>query len=92
MTNDNVLEIFLFHIYDFLTSSPVEFFVDGLGSLHVGSCDDIIINHASKIKAMLPWGQSETDQAYSKFRYPPASNTQNILFYFKNHFKCKTSN
>ncbi|XP_072553234.1 beta-1,4 N-acetylgalactosaminyltransferase 1a isoform X5 [Salminus brasiliensis] len=70
----------------------LEFFVDGLGSLHVGSCDDVIVNHASKIKGMLPWGQSETDKAYSKFRYPAASNIQNALFYFKNHLKCITSN
>ncbi|XP_026099590.1 uncharacterized protein LOC113070500 [Carassius auratus] len=45
------------------------FLIDGLSSLHVDSCDDIIISHVSKIKAMLPWGQSETDKAYSKFRY-----------------------
>ncbi|KAI4896538.1 hypothetical protein NFI96_034133 [Prochilodus magdalenae] len=70
----------------------IEFFIDGLGSLHVGSCDDVIVSHASKIKGMLPWGQSKTDQTYSKFRYPAPSNLQNALFYFKNHFKCKTSN
>lgn len=69
----------------------LEFFIDGLGSLHVGSCDNIIVNHASKIKGMLPWGQSEIDKAYSKFRYPAHANTQNALFYFKNHFKCLTS-
>ncbi|KAJ8369913.1 hypothetical protein SKAU_G00099410 [Synaphobranchus kaupii] len=46
----------------------LEFFIDGLGSLHVGSCDDVIVSHASKIK--LPWGQSESDKAYAKFRYP----------------------
>ncbi|XP_066527241.1 beta-1,4 N-acetylgalactosaminyltransferase 1a isoform X2 [Hoplias malabaricus] len=70
----------------------LEFFVDGLGTMHVGSCDDVIVSHASKIKGMLPFGQSKTDQAYSKFRYPAPSNLQNSLFYFKNHFKCKTSN
>ncbi|XP_047663089.1 beta-1,4 N-acetylgalactosaminyltransferase 1a isoform X1 [Tachysurus fulvidraco] len=69
----------------------LEFFVDGLGVLHVGSCNDVVINHASKIKAMLPWGQTETDKAYSKFRYTNSSD-QNALFYFKNHFKCLTSN
>ncbi|KAG9269748.1 beta-1,4 N-acetylgalactosaminyltransferase 1-like [Astyanax mexicanus] len=70
----------------------LEFFVDGLGSLHIGSCDDIIVSHASKIKGMLPWGQSKTDKEYSKFRYPAQSSTQNAMFYFKNHFKCMTSN
>ncbi|XP_043081479.1 beta-1,4 N-acetylgalactosaminyltransferase 1a isoform X2 [Puntigrus tetrazona] len=70
------------------------FFIDGLGSLHVGSCDDIIISHASKIKAMFPWGQSENDKAYSKFRYTSADDTsmsEYDLYYLKNHFKCVTS-
>ncbi|TSW75977.1 Beta-1,4 N-acetylgalactosaminyltransferase 1 [Bagarius yarrelli] len=72
----------------------LEFFIDGLGSLHVGSCDDVIVNHATKIK--LPWGQSESDKAYAKFRYPPASSdatrTKNGLLYFKNRFQCLTHN
>ncbi len=71
-----------------------EFFIDGLGSLHVGSCDDVIVNHATKIK--LPWGQSESDKTYAKFRYPPASSdaahTKNGLLYFKNRFQCLTHN
>ncbi|MCI4387243.1 hypothetical protein PGIGA_G00071900 [Pangasianodon gigas] len=70
----------------------LEFFVDGLGVLHIGSCDDVIVNHASKIKGMLPWGQSETDKSYSKLRYINYSNNLNGLYYFKNHFKCLTSN
>lgn len=72
----------------------LEFFIDGLGSLHVGSCDDVIVNHATKIK--LPWGQSESDKKYAKFRYPPASSdathTKNGLLYFKNRFQCLTHN
>ncbi|XP_051736401.1 beta-1,4 N-acetylgalactosaminyltransferase 1a isoform X2 [Ctenopharyngodon idella] len=71
------------------------FFTDGLGTLHVGSCDDIIISHASKIKGMLPWGQNEIDKAYSKFRYEPTEETsmsEYDLYYLKNHFKCVTSN
>uniref|UniRef100_A0A671RIV3 Beta-1,4 N-acetylgalactosaminyltransferase n=1 Tax=Sinocyclocheilus anshuiensis TaxID=1608454 RepID=A0A671RIV3_9TELE len=72
----------------------LEFFIDGLGSLHVGSCDDVIVNHATKIK--LPWGQSESDKTYAKFRYPPASSdathTKNGLLYFKNRFQCLTHN
>ncbi|KAA0707181.1 Beta-1,4 N-acetylgalactosaminyltransferase 1 [Triplophysa tibetana] len=70
------------------------FFIDGLGTLHVGSCDDVIINHASKIKGMLPWGQSETDKAYSAFRYPSEKEekvNEYDLYYLKNHFKCITS-
>ncbi|XP_077075295.1 beta-1,4 N-acetylgalactosaminyltransferase 1a isoform X2 [Siphateles boraxobius] len=70
------------------------FYIDGLGSLHVGSCDDVVISHASKIKAMLPWGQSEVEKAYSKFRYHSTEeNAMNeyVLYYLKNHFKCVTS-
>ncbi|XP_076132243.1 beta-1,4 N-acetylgalactosaminyltransferase 1a isoform X1 [Alosa pseudoharengus] len=72
----------------------LEFFIDGLGILHVASCDDVIVNHASKIK--LPWGQSESDKAYYKFRYPSSSSdtvqTRSELFYFKNRFQCLTHN
>ncbi|CAN9516126.1 unnamed protein product [Ophioblennius macclurei] len=70
----------------------LEFFVDALGVLHIGSCSDIIVNHASKIK--LPWTKSASQKAYEKFRY--SSPSQNIsttdeIFYFKNRFKCMTS-
>uniref|UniRef100_A0A3P9K6E6 Beta-1,4 N-acetylgalactosaminyltransferase n=1 Tax=Oryzias latipes TaxID=8090 RepID=A0A3P9K6E6_ORYLA len=73
----------------------LEFFIDGLGSLHVGSCDDVIVNHATKIK--LPWAsQSESEKTYAKFRYPPASSdatrTKNGLLFFKNRFQCLTHN
>ncbi|KAM3878135.1 LOW QUALITY PROTEIN: beta-1,4 N-acetylgalactosaminyltransferase 1 [Diretmus argenteus] len=73
----------------------LEFFIDGLGSLHVGSCDDVIVNHATKIK--LPWvSQSESDKTYAKFRYPSASSdathTKNGLLFFKNRFQCLTHN
>uniref|UniRef100_A0AAQ6APZ7 Beta-1,4 N-acetylgalactosaminyltransferase n=1 Tax=Amphiprion ocellaris TaxID=80972 RepID=A0AAQ6APZ7_AMPOC len=73
----------------------LEFFIDGLGSLHVGSCDDVIVNHATKIR--LPWvSQSESDKTYAKFRYPPASSdathTKNGLLFFKNRFQCLTRN
>uniref|UniRef100_A0A665VVM4 Beta-1,4 N-acetylgalactosaminyltransferase n=1 Tax=Echeneis naucrates TaxID=173247 RepID=A0A665VVM4_ECHNA len=73
----------------------LEFFIDGLGSLHVGSCDDVIINHATKIR--LPWvSQSESDKTYAKFRYPSASSdaahTKNGLLFFKNRFQCLTHN
>jgi len=43
---------------------------------------------------MLPWGQSEIDKAYSKFRYPSTEETsmnEYDLYYLKNHFKCVTS-
>ncbi|KAM9321682.1 beta-1,4 N-acetylgalactosaminyltransferase 1 [Gastrophryne carolinensis] len=71
----------------------LEFFVEGLRELHVGSCDDVIVDHASKIH--LPWSRSPTDEKYSKFRYPNYSITKNIqheLYYFKNRMKCMTGN
>lgn len=69
-----------------------EFFIDGLGSLHIGSCSDVIISHASKIK--IPWSKTESQKAYEKFRYSLSSaetNISNEIFYFKNRFKCMTS-
>lgn len=70
----------------------LEFFIDGLGSLHIGSCSDVIVNHASKIK--LPWGKTESEKAYEKFRYSSNTNETNLhneIFYFNNRFKCMTS-
>ncbi|KAM7411929.1 hypothetical protein PAMA_021756 [Pampus argenteus] len=71
----------------------LEFFIGALGSLHIGSCDDVIVNHASKIK--LPWTKTDSQKAYEKFRYSSANAETNIhdeVFYFKNRFKCMTSN
>ncbi|KAM6468793.1 beta-1,4 N-acetylgalactosaminyltransferase 1 isoform 2-T2 [Liasis olivaceus] len=71
----------------------LEFFIDGLGILHVGSCSNVVVDHASKIK--LPWLKSEGEKQYAKFRYPNSSDsvyTKQSLFYFKNHFKCMTGN
>ncbi|XP_038637308.1 beta-1,4 N-acetylgalactosaminyltransferase 1-like [Scyliorhinus canicula] len=49
-----------------------EFFIDGLGILHVGSCDDVTVDHATKIK--LPWSHiDENEKAYKEFRYPKSS-------------------
>uniref|UniRef100_A0A8C5P6R8 Beta-1,4 N-acetylgalactosaminyltransferase n=1 Tax=Leptobrachium leishanense TaxID=445787 RepID=A0A8C5P6R8_9ANUR len=71
----------------------LEFFIDGLGKLHVGSCDDVIVDHASKIH--LPWTKKEIDTKYEKFRYPDSSDSLDVrhnLFYFKNRFGCMTGN
>ncbi|KAI3357422.1 hypothetical protein L3Q82_015857 [Scortum barcoo] len=70
----------------------LEFFVDALGILHIGSCSDIIVNHASKIK--LPWSKTDSQKAYDKFRYSLSSGDSKIyeeIFYFKDRFKCMTS-
>ncbi|XP_037629966.1 beta-1,4 N-acetylgalactosaminyltransferase 1a [Sebastes umbrosus] len=70
----------------------LEFFIDSLGSLHIGSCSDIIVNHASKI--IMPWSKTDSQKAYDKFRYSSSSADNDIHkedFYFKNRFKCMTS-
>ncbi|XP_034394269.1 beta-1,4 N-acetylgalactosaminyltransferase 1a [Cyclopterus lumpus] len=70
----------------------LEFFIDALGSLYVGSCSDVIVNHASKI--ILPWTKTDSDKAYDKFRYSSSSAENDIHkedFYFKNRLKCMTS-
>ncbi|XP_078057179.1 beta-1,4 N-acetylgalactosaminyltransferase 1-like [Mustelus asterias] len=69
----------------------LEFFVDGLGLLHVGSCSDVKIDHASKIT--MPWKQkSKSEKMYHQLRYVQGSEVdsslQDKLFYFKNRFKC----
>ncbi|XP_056130260.1 beta-1,4 N-acetylgalactosaminyltransferase 1a [Lampris incognitus] len=71
----------------------LEFFIDALGIMHIGSCSDVIIDHASKIK--LPWGKTETEKNYERFRYSSSGQERNLhteLFYFKYRFKCMTSN
>lgn len=58
----------------------------------MGSCSDIIVNHASKI--ILPWNKKDSLKKYEKFRYPTSKNNDNIkneIFYFKYRFKCMTS-
>ncbi|XP_019411942.1 PREDICTED: beta-1,4 N-acetylgalactosaminyltransferase 1 [Crocodylus porosus] len=72
----------------------IEFFIDGLGVLHVGSCEDVVVDHASKLR--LPWRQTESERQYARFRYPPPADTsvstKHGLFYFKNRFKCMAGN
>ncbi|XP_078287515.1 beta-1,4 N-acetylgalactosaminyltransferase 1-like isoform X2 [Rhinoraja longicauda] len=72
----------------------LEFFIDGLGLLHVGSCSDIKVDHSSKI--VMPWTkQTRSDRMYKEFRYvQPADEDgrlQEKLLYFKNHLKCMRS-
>lgn len=69
----------------------LEFFIDGLGLLHIGSCSDIKVDHASKI--VMPWTkQSVSERLYKAFRYvQPAEadgRLQEKLLYFKNRLKC----
>uniref|UniRef100_G3P2M7 Beta-1,4 N-acetylgalactosaminyltransferase n=2 Tax=Gasterosteus aculeatus aculeatus TaxID=481459 RepID=G3P2M7_GASAC len=70
----------------------LEFFIDALGSLHVGSCSDVVVGHASKI--ILPWSKTDYQKSYDKFRYsssPADNDVHKEDFYFKNRFKCMTS-
>ncbi|XP_077471812.1 beta-1,4 N-acetylgalactosaminyltransferase 1a [Stigmatopora argus] len=71
----------------------LEFFIDGLGSLHIGSCSDVVVNHASKIK--LPWTKTTSEKAYQEFRYSKSDVEDHIhdeVFYFTNRFKCMARN
>ncbi|XP_074836008.1 beta-1,4 N-acetylgalactosaminyltransferase 1 [Carettochelys insculpta] len=72
----------------------LEFFIDGLGTLRVGSCADVVVDHASKIK--LPWQKTESERQYARFRYPPSADdsvsVKHALFYYKNRFKCMSGN
>ncbi|KAG7228356.1 hypothetical protein INR49_009220 [Caranx melampygus] len=73
-------------------NAHLEFFVDALGSLHIGSCSDIIVNHASKIK--LPWFDTDEQKAYKKFRYSRNKADKTLhdeVYYFRNRFNCMTS-
>uniref|UniRef100_A0A8C4QMC1 Glycosyltransferase 2-like domain-containing protein n=1 Tax=Eptatretus burgeri TaxID=7764 RepID=A0A8C4QMC1_EPTBU len=68
-----------------------EFFIDGVGHLRVGSCDYVIVDHASKLH--LKWFYSNSQKEYVKFRYlsnvidSHTPNAQQVLF-FKNRLKC----
>ncbi|XP_078390831.1 beta-1,4 N-acetylgalactosaminyltransferase 1-like isoform X1 [Cetorhinus maximus] len=76
---------------DITRQGHLEFFIDNLGLLHIGSCSDVMVDHASKIK--MPWTKkSEAEKMYSQLRYTRGSeadsNFPNKLFYFKNRLKC----
>uniref|UniRef100_A0A8C3JLA4 Beta-1,4-N-acetyl-galactosaminyltransferase 1 n=1 Tax=Calidris pygmaea TaxID=425635 RepID=A0A8C3JLA4_9CHAR len=82
--------------FSFRPVSPThtEFFIDGLGVLHVGSCEDVVVDHASKLA--LPWRRTEGDRQYARYRYPSARDDslrlKHRLFFFKNRFKCMAGN
>nr|XP_020852926.1 beta-1,4 N-acetylgalactosaminyltransferase 2-like isoform X1 [Phascolarctos cinereus] len=68
-----------------------EFFIDGLGSLRVGSCSNVVVNHQTRAQSSDP-DKATLEKAYKKFR----TNTQDqvkfklSLHYFKNHLQCYT--
>ncbi|KAM4602302.1 beta-1,4 N-acetylgalactosaminyltransferase 2-like [Discoglossus pictus] len=64
-----------------------EFFIDGFGSLRVGSCSDIRIGHQTKFPPKTP-----SEKNYTRFRDDTRDQVNFILnlFYFKNNLKCYT--
>uniref|UniRef100_A0A6I8N259 Beta-1,4-N-acetyl-galactosaminyltransferase 2 (SID blood group) n=1 Tax=Ornithorhynchus anatinus TaxID=9258 RepID=A0A6I8N259_ORNAN len=68
-----------------------EFFIDGLGSLLVGSCSDVSIGHQPKNPISDP-KEAAAERSYGGFR---ANTREQVRFklalhFFKNHLKCFT--
>ncbi|XP_078063371.1 beta-1,4 N-acetylgalactosaminyltransferase 2-like [Mustelus asterias] len=68
-----------------------EFFIDGLGRLLVGSCNDVTVGHQAKTKQTND-SVKAVEQKYAKFRQPTKHDREYklALHYFKNHLKCYT--
>ncbi|XP_072417758.1 beta-1,4 N-acetylgalactosaminyltransferase 2-like [Chiloscyllium punctatum] len=68
-----------------------EFFIDGLGRLLVGSCNDVIVGHQTHQRSKNDT-QKAVEEKYARFRRPSAheTNYKLALHYFKNHLKCYT--
>uniref|UniRef100_UPI00398E3975 beta-1,4 N-acetylgalactosaminyltransferase 2-like n=1 Tax=Pristiophorus japonicus TaxID=55135 RepID=UPI00398E3975 len=68
-----------------------EFFVDGLGRLLVGSCNDVTVSHQKRDR---PKDDSlkAVENRYATFRWnsQAGANYKLALHYFKNHLKCYT--
>ncbi|XP_057412959.1 beta-1,4 N-acetylgalactosaminyltransferase 1 isoform X2 [Balaenoptera acutorostrata] len=72
----------------------LEFFLDGLGTLRVGSCSDVVVDHASKLK--LPWTSRDASaETYARYRYPGSLDESQVakhrLLFFKHRLQCMTS-
>nr|XP_033773393.1 beta-1,4 N-acetylgalactosaminyltransferase 2 [Geotrypetes seraphini] len=68
-----------------------EFFIDGLGTLLVGQCNDVKVDHQKKKISSDP-KNAEMQKIYSTFRTERQNNIYYKLglLYFKNHLKCFT--
>lgn len=68
-----------------------EFFIDGLGSLFVGSCPDVIIGHQAH-SPEVDLELAALEKTYSKYRANTNAQIQFklALHYFKNHLQCST--
>lgn len=72
----------------------LEFFLDGLGSLRVGSCSDVVVDHASKVK--LPWASKDAGaNTYAQYRYPGSLDESQLarhrLLFYKHRLQCITA-
>ncbi|XP_006833717.1 PREDICTED: beta-1,4 N-acetylgalactosaminyltransferase 2 [Chrysochloris asiatica] len=68
-----------------------EFFIDGLGSLFVGSCPEVIVSHQPHSK-VLDWKMTDLEKTYRAYRTNTKAQIQFklALHYFKNHLQCST--
>lgn len=68
-----------------------EFFIDGLGSLLVGSCPGVIVDHQERTPSRDP-KLAALETSYSRYRANTNSQVQFklALHYFKNHLYCST--
>lgn len=68
-----------------------EFFIDGLGTLFVGSCPDVMISHQSRSPEKDPQ-LAALEDTYNKYRTNTNAQIQFklALHYFKNHLRCST--
>ncbi|XP_006859663.1 PREDICTED: beta-1,4 N-acetylgalactosaminyltransferase 1 [Chrysochloris asiatica] len=71
----------------------LEFFLDGLGTLRVGSCSDVVVDHASKLK--LPWvSRDARADIYAQYRYPGSQDESQVakhrLLFLKHRLQCMT--
>ncbi|XP_030077128.1 beta-1,4 N-acetylgalactosaminyltransferase 2 isoform X2 [Microcaecilia unicolor] len=68
-----------------------EFFIDGLGTLLVGSCRDVSVSHQKKGKPSDPKA-ADMQKTYDTFRTERQDQVRHklALLYFKNHLKCFT--
>ncbi|EHB16463.1 Beta-1,4 N-acetylgalactosaminyltransferase 2 [Heterocephalus glaber] len=69
----------------------LEFFIDGLGSLLVGSCPGVVMGHQSRAPAT-DKELAALEKNYSIYRDNTKAQIQFklALHYFKNHFQCST--
>uniref|UniRef100_A0A7N4PI84 Beta-1,4 N-acetylgalactosaminyltransferase n=2 Tax=Sarcophilus harrisii TaxID=9305 RepID=A0A7N4PI84_SARHA len=68
-----------------------EFFIDGLGSLRVGFCSDVVVEHQPKDLEPIP-EESSSKKTYNWYRFSSKGEIQLklALHFFKNYLHCYT--